>query len=279
VSYSGLIADGADVLFGHFETSRVGKARFYIDRLDLSAQPKLAAKVNVPGSLLHYDRAHSRALTSQLNRVEVAGVSPEACYARFSYSIFDYPSNWDGNTAITGKCTGFTQTLHLVQITGTEAKLEGSYPLAERERISSSSYSEGRVAAVISRGDSVWGYGRGIVDGACWGGCFWGSTVGEAVDLLTLGGFDSGVLASGRLSVRNDPNAWWGWWGAPPVYLSGARALVQGTTDAAIVDVSNVTAPALVRRVPLYGQAYNITGSGNIVLLPLYSIGVQRIDL
>ncbi|HEX5661781.1 MAG TPA: beta-propeller domain-containing protein, partial [Polyangiales bacterium] len=100
VSYSGLIADGADVLFSHYETSRVGKARFYIDRLDLSAQPKLAAKVNVPGSLLHYDRAHTRALTSQLNRIEVAGVSPEACYARFAYSIFDYPRNWDGSTAI-----------------------------------------------------------------------------------------------------------------------------------------------------------------------------------
>jgi hypothetical protein len=54
---------------------------------------------------------------------------------------------------------------------------------------------------------------------------------------------------------------------------------VQGSTDAAIVDLSTVTAPAVVRSVPLYSQAYNVTGSGNVVLLPLYMNGVQRIDL
>ncbi|HEY6880005.1 MAG TPA: hypothetical protein VI299_18400, partial [Polyangiales bacterium] len=92
-------------------------------------------------------------------------------------------------------------------------------------------------------------------------------------------GFDTGNLITGRLSVTSVSDPWWGWWGNAPTYVHGTRALITGTTDAAILDISNVAAPTLVRTVPLYAPAYHTTSDGNTVLLSLGMNGVQRIEL
>ncbi|MDB4977617.1 MAG: hypothetical protein JWN48_5958 [Myxococcaceae bacterium] len=314
--YSGLVVDGANVMLSHFETTQTGRARFYLDRVDLSkpATPALLAKVNVPGSLLHYDKAHQRMLTSELTRVVVENLTDSECFARFAFADFDYGNNGyasgSGSTpAATGSasspvvggssdagvapapepppyratCTGYTQKLQLVHFVDGGAALDDSYQLAERERLSASSLGDARVAAVVSKGHAGWyGYFRGgIAVDACigCGGSYSYGGVSDPVELLTLGGFETGHFTVGRLSVANQQNPWWGFWGAPPVYASGNRALVQGETDAVVVDLTDPAAPSLVRTVPLYAYAQDLQASGNLVLLALGMQGVQRIDL
>ena len=97
-----------------------------------------------------------------------------------------------------------------------------------------------------------------------------------------LGGLasDEGVFEVGRLKVEeSEAQGWWGFWGSPPVYASGMRALVRSSSDAAIIDTSVASDPKIVRRVPLYGSAGDLQAAGNLVLLSLGMNGVQRIDL
>src|SRR5690606_13138808 len=64
---TGLLVSGNQVVSSHFEVSPTNSSnvRFYLDRVDLSdaQEPKLLARVNIPGSLLAYDAELSRALT------------------------------------------------------------------------------------------------------------------------------------------------------------------------------------------------------------------------
>jgi hypothetical protein len=166
------------------------------------------------------------------------------------------------------------------------AALEDTYALGEKDRISSSSMGDGRVAAVISHGNQY--YGGIAVDGPAIGACFdcgigggyyGGPVATDPVELLTLGGFDVGHfnLARTRVATLKDP--WWGFWGAPPVYVAGVHALIQGQTDAVVMDLTDPKLPTILRTVPLYSTAQDLQASGNIVLLSLSQDGVQRIDL
>jgi hypothetical protein len=302
-------------MLSHFDETAGGRARFYLDRVDLSlpASPKVT-KVNVPGSLLHYDRAHARMLTSELVRTVVDDITDEACYARFSFA--DFAQKFDdagmGSVAVrpapqadaavgegdagvalpepapvpVGKCTGYAQKLHLVHFVDGGAARDDTYALGESERLTSSSLGDGRVAAIISHGHQGWGWYGGVGGGIAVADCFdycsrYGSGYGasQPVDLLTLGGFDVGHFTVGRLTVANLQDPWWGFWGAPPIYASGTRALVRGQTDAVVVELTDPSAPSIVRKVPLFGSPIDLQASGNLVLLSLGMNGVQRIDL
>ncbi|MDB4987409.1 MAG: hypothetical protein JWN04_2587, partial [Myxococcaceae bacterium] len=320
--YSGLVVDGANVMLSHYDVSGTGKAKFYLDRIDLSTPgaPKLASKINVPGSLLHYDKAHGRLLTSELVRTVVEDLTAEACYKRFAYADWETPdtttytvttpkpgaavpsdagsaaSNADGGVGMalpapvqppdpTGTCTGYTQQLQLVRFVDGGAVRDDTYKLGERERVSSSSLGDGRVAAIVSHGWTGW-YNYGIVDGACYDcgygygyGYGRGESVGEPVDVLTLGGFDTGHFTPGRLSVANQQDPWWGWWGAPPVYANGNHAMIRSQSDAVIVDLTDTTKPTILSKTPIYSYATDLNASGNLVIMSLGEQGVERIDL
>jgi hypothetical protein len=305
--YSGLVVDGTNVMLSHFDETNDGRARFFLDRIDLSQpkQPKLASKVNVPGSLLHYDRAHERMLTSELVRTVVDDVTSDVCYARFSFADFAQKTDDAGMGAYVtgtaradgpvddagvpvpqqlpvGKCTGYAQKLHLVHFVDGGAARDDTYALGEDERLSSSALGDGRVTAIVSHGYAGWFYGGvGIADCFdCGRGYYYGyGATTRPADLLTLGGFDTGRLRAGRLTVQNIENPWWGFWGAPTVYAFGNRALVRGQTDAVVVDTTDPAAPTLARKVPLFGSPTDLQASGNLVLLSLGMNGVQRIDL
>jgi hypothetical protein len=280
--YSGLVRDGNNVMLSHYDVGKNGRARFYLDRVDLSqpATPKLASKVNVPGSLLHYDQANNRLLTSELQRTVVEKSTAEACTKRFAYADFRYPDNYNwtnvDTASVVGTCTGYQQKLHLVRFVDGGAVRDDTYVLPEDQILSSSSMGDGRVAAVVGHSFSY-----GYLVGDCFD-CGYGygyGSVARPSELLTLGGFDTGRFVTGHLSVGTNNNPWWGFWGAPPVYMHGTRALVQSQTDSLIVDLTDVAAPSLLRKQPLYGYASDLSASGNMVLLSLGQLGVQRIDL
>jgi hypothetical protein len=275
--YGGLVENGRHVLISHYESSAPGRVRFYVTPINLTNpdRPLLSDKINVPGSLLHYDRASGRALTSELSRVVVEGVTPEHCYQRFA--DYTYDGTAVGNGAIpTGTCTGYRERLHLVRFVAGGAVQEDTVELGERERLTSSSLGEGRMVAVI--GDHRrYGWGGPAVD--CIGPCGYGYSASNPVTILTLGGFELGRFTSGRLEAKGLQEAWWGFWGVPNVYASGQRALVLGNTDAAIIDLSKPASPAILRTVPLYSSPMQMQTAGNTVLVALGRMGVQRIEL
>jgi hypothetical protein len=215
-------------------------------------------------------------VTSELVRTSVQATS-SACYERFAYAEFTYPNGTWSSDAV-GTCTGFTQRLQLVRLVTGGAVLEDTHQLGERDRISSSSLGAGRVVAVLSHGYAGW-YFAGPIFSDCWGCGFGYGASSDPSEVLVLGGLDSGSFEVGRLAVDDGGDPWWGFYGAPPVYAFGTKALVLSRQDAAVIDTSVAAEPKLLRAVPLYGYAQSLGASGNLALLALGMNGVQRIDL
>jgi uncharacterized secreted protein with C-terminal beta-propeller domain len=280
-SYAGLVPDGANVLFSHYERSPgASSARFYVDRIDLSdpKQPKLTDKISVPGALLHYDRQNSRAVTSELMRTSVQGLTADECFKRFSYA--SYGSSLINGTYFDGICTGFLQRLRLVGFVPGGAVLEDTYQLSERERLTSTSLGDARVVGIIGQNTGGW-IGGGIADcfNCGWGGGYYFGTTSEPAEAFVLGGLEVGKFEVGRLKIGDSVEPWWGFYGSPRVYANGKRALVNSQNDAVVLDTSVASAPKLLRSVPLYGYVQRFDTKGNLALLALGMNGVQRIDL
>lgn len=285
--YSGLIADGDRILTSRYPNqtpTSTGRVRFFVDAFDISdpSAPAALPAVNVPGVLVHYDAASKRGVTSKLSRVLSENLSYQKCYETYAYADFtsDNPNTWDPMSP--GRCTGYVQSLHLIELRADGAVLEDSLQLANDERVASSSAGEDRFFATISRGSSYYyGGGRGIAIADCAGPCggYYGGVTNEPVKLLVLGGFGSGAFEVGRLEVERNSNDWWGFWGAPPVYASGQKALLLSNGDAAIVDASNLANVHVVRTEVLIGSASSVEIKDGTALLALNSQGIQWIDL
>jgi hypothetical protein len=278
--YPGLLKDGDAVLFNHYERNPSnGRVRFYVTRVDLSdpKSPQLLAKLNVPGALIHYDRDHGRALTSELIRTTFDATSEE-CDGRFAYTEFT-PSSAVWTSSPGGVCTGFTQRLHLVRFVTNGVVLENTHELGARDLIATSSMSAGRVVAVLSQDRAGWRfYASSLSD--CWGRCgfdYFAST--NPTQLLVVGGLAEGRFEVGRLTVDDGADAWWGFYGSPPVYAFGTRALLLSQQDAAVIDTSVASEPRLLRAAPLFGYPQSVGASGNLALLALGTNGVQRVEL
>jgi hypothetical protein len=281
-SYGGLAVSGDQIMLGRLEeTSVTGRVRFFVQELDLSepTAPSLGDAINVPGSLMHYDAAHGRIVTSQLTRKPSETLTYEECDTRYGYFEFDYPNvAVSSNEAPQGTCTGYTQTLHLVRLAGDRATLDGSYTLDATKVVSSSALGDDRVFAVLN--DSYAGYWRyAAVDcfGPCGGG--YGAGVTSPAELLTLSGLASGELSHGLLTVDGLDQPWWGFWGGLPVYASGTRAILTSSGDLAIVDGSDAAAPKLVRTDALYGSVSNVAFAGDEAFVALGEGGAERISL
>lgn len=293
--YWGLVGDGSNVMLSHSDKISADQARFFLDRVDLTdpSAPRLLPGVNIPGQLMHYDPVHGRMLTSDLLREVSKNVTSDVCLQRFAYAEFleddsdfwirpspsdvavDPDAPWEPAPPV-GTCTGYRERLHLVRVTPEGAVREDTYVLGERERISSSSMGDARVAAVISLGYLSW-YRQGL--GRCSSCGRSAPEVREPVEVLTLGGFDTGRLVAGRLGVANQPEPWRGLWSTPSVYAFGTRVLMPSETDAAIIDVSDPAVPSAVRTVPLAGMPASLHASGGRVIMALGKQGVQYVDL
>ena len=298
--FSGLHADGDVVLTSHLEpTSQDGRrGKFYIDRFDVSdpASPKQLSKINVPGALMSFDSSSRRALTSEQVRVLVSGeISAEDCYKRFANAewttdsqngsvggptIARTPSSSGGAAVdnpppVLGKCTGYKQRLNLVHVLDDLAELDDRIELADDKQIFSFSKGDGVVFASVGRGGYY--YPRGLVD--CWGPCGGGSSL-QPTELLVLGGFAQGAFEEGYITVEDsEANNWYGFWGSPPVYAYGKRALLVGQGELVVIDATNATDPQLVKRLPAIGTAQYVEVHEENALLTFGQQGVQWVDL
>jgi hypothetical protein len=97
--------------------------------------------------------------------------------------------------------------------------------------------------------------------------------------VLVLGGIAGGSLEVGHLTVDDDSSDWWGFWGTPPVYASGKRALALSQSDAAIIDATSPADPKIVKRVTLITSPSYVDVKNDTALLTLGAQGVQWIPL
>lgn len=285
--YSGLIADGDRILTSRYPNltqTSTGRVRFFVDAFDISdpSAPAALPAVNVPGVLVHYDAASNRAVTSNLSRVVSENLPYEKCYETYAYADFTFDNTNTGDPMAPGRCTGYVQSLHLVELRGDGAVLEDSLQLANDERVANSSAGQDRFFATISRGSGYYYRGGpGIAIADCAGPCggYYGGVTTQPVKLLVLGGFGSGEFAIGRLEVERNSTDWWGFWGAPPVYAHGQKALLLSNGDAAIVDASNLADVHVVRTEALIGSPSSVEIKDGTALLALNYQGVQWIDM
>jgi hypothetical protein len=288
--YSGLIADGAQIVTSHYDYDPTSvtpptRIKYFADRIDVSnAQaPKLLAPVNIPGVVVHYDSASGRAVTSLLRRVVVSGVKYNDCYSRFSYADFMNTNVAKSNGPVedwVGTCTGFTQSLQLVALRADGAVLEDTLALAENQQVNAFSGGDGRLFATLSTASGNYFRGEPGSLADCFD-CGGGSAPEpDPVQLLVLSGFGSGEFTIGRLEYKSgDQDYWRGFWGASGVVADGTKALVLGNSEAAIVDASDGEAPVITRTLPLLGYTSSIDIQDGTALLAFGQQGLQLIDM
>lgn len=284
--YGGVLADGQGVLVTYYQKGLSdGRGSFFLRRVDLSnaRQPDLGAEVNLPGALLHYDAGQARVVTSDLVRTVAAGLSPDACTARFAY--YDVGNQNEGGLLSPGTCEGYVQVLRLARLEGESAVLEDSLTLDERERVSSSSLADGKIMATLTRDHASLGptFALDCFNPALFGSSF-DCTASEPftsmpADLLVLRDWGSGSLGVERVTSAASALPWAGFYASPSLAAFGTKAVAAGRADAAIFDTSLTGASKLVRIAVLFGDPIEIVGGAGSALLALGKNGSQRVDL
>jgi hypothetical protein len=286
--YSGLIANGDRILTSHYlrptQQLATNRTKFFVASFDVSdpSAPVKLPSVNVPGVLVHYDAASGRAITSDLRRSIVINVTPEECYKRFANAQFNYASMTIRPTQTTpGECVGFVQSLHLVELGTDSARLEDTLTLADNEQIGAWSAGEGRLFATVSRGGGGYYYPGVAVDcaGFCGRGGYYGGAAPAPVQLLVLGGFGGGAFEIGRIEVDSTATDWWGFWGSPPVYADGTKALLVSNGEAAIIEASDLADVRILRTLKVVGSPHSVEIEDGTALLAFGSQGVQWIEM
>jgi hypothetical protein len=263
--YQEAVVSGAVLLASRRETRAAGaRGAIFAQRVDLSdpSAPETRAALAVPGVVLHYDAQHQRALTLQTVSVQADDLSDAACDKRFV-------------TREPGACNGYTQHIHLVDLSGAEARIADSFALGEHEWVAAVSGSDEAVfVAVGRRGYFVPGSAEVTCDGAC--------KEREPVELLSLRGFGDGdELEVGRLSLAAAAEGGAGGaWGVVGLRAFGQRVLLlRDGCYAAVVDAADARAPKLVQVTPVRGPVKEVDIRGDSALLTFAHWGVQALDL
>ena len=265
--HTGLVAQGSQVLLSHWEpiVNQPGKARFYLDRVDLTfpAAPALLEPINVPGSLVSFDPTSSNLLTVDYDRIHLDNVSWERCYQLFGYNAEFEPNNpdfwetgesWDQQL---GRCTMMRRHLKLthVDLAAASASLIDQDTLADNINASRLLVADDRVFFT----SSSYSYDYTTSDSYVW----------------AIGGMRAGVLAVRATPVeQNQP---WSW--IYPVEAEGHRLIAEGQGTVVSVDASDMDDITFRTHgdVPWYVQSAVI--DGDRALLSLGSYGLQVVEL
>jgi hypothetical protein len=270
---SGLLTDGSIVARSHFEVSDEDAAdgRFYLDRIDVSdpRKPQLLPSVNVPGAVVAL--AGNRALTVDFRYVVRQDVTQEKCWQNHARVVsFDGPDNavWDETP---GTCTALAETLRLVELDGSQARLLGSERIDAKHLVSGVALGDGVAFVSLSTGDSYF-WGDGLVD--CYGCFYYGNST---MDLVTVGGLGGGDFEAGRVELAQGNEYYYG----GKLAAGGHRAIVSsgwhGTLS--VIDASDASAPEVAREVAVYGYVQDLRVIGNTAVASMGYDGVQTIDL
>lgn len=112
LGYTGLVADGSDVLLSHWEAAEdegTDKVRFYLDRVGSAPGLPHISSINVPGSLVSFDAASSNLLTVDYERIAL-NISQQACW-NTGYEMVDYKVMDEGSPDIWGDEIGVCEIM------------------------------------------------------------------------------------------------------------------------------------------------------------------------
>jgi hypothetical protein len=284
-TYTGLIADGDQLITSRADAPRSAvvapKLKFFADRFDVSTPtaPKLIESTNVPGVVIYVDRDSGRALTSQMGRTLIRGLTGSECYDRFAQADFNLDSpNQITTDASPGTCTGYTQSLHLVALHGDVAGLEDSIKLKDDQLVTSWSAGDGRLFAAIGTSFGF-RYGAGVIVD-CAGPCGGPAPARDPIELFVVSGFASGKLNLARLAYEStDDGSWPGYFAASSVVAHGDKALLFASGDVATIDAVDAKAPKITRTLPLAGYPQSVEFEADRALVALGEQGLQWIEL
>ncbi|RLB52824.1 MAG: hypothetical protein DRI90_21765, partial [Deltaproteobacteria bacterium] len=264
--HTGLIAQGHRVLLSHWEPlpGLSGKARFYLDRIDLSnpSGPIALAPINVPGSLVAFDQPSANLLTVDYQREILPDVLRTTCYETFSHGAQFWPHDeqwWetdDWNT-VRGQCWFMHRKLKLVhvdEINGTATLLD-DHPLPDDLSTSQWLVADDRV--FFTSNPQYY------------------DDDGDESLVWVIGG-----LRAGELLVHNEAldAAPWAWW--QPIEAEGQR-LVAWTWSGGIVtvDAGDLDDLAIETHDTVPWRISSAEIEGDRAYLSLESYGLRVVDL
>jgi hypothetical protein len=277
---TGLMKSGSIVARSHYEasTKTAGAVRFFLDRVDVSdpAQPEVLPSINIPGSLLAFDAASSRALTVDY-RSMVRTTTSQECYETansYFYAPNDPNFNWQTGTA---SCVQVLYSINLVSFANGIATRLGHQALDAGEAVGQLAVGDDRAFLTLTGNYSYGFYGPAIaVD--CAGPCggYYSSFQETELPVLTVGGLSGGQFAVGRVNVPSGD-----YWGYAPIVAQGARAALSSgwRGSLSVIDASDASAPSVVRNVEVGGYVNQLTLIGNTAVAAMGYDGVQTISL
>ncbi|CAN98617.1 hypothetical protein sce8447 [Sorangium cellulosum So ce56] len=253
--HTGLQLDGTTVLVSRWTPlpDDPSRARFYLDRIDVAdpSSPVVRAPVNVPGSLLAFDGASSRLLTTDYETVETPVVGREACARAFASNAAFTPAA-AGDDAGPGVCRGTRRTLKLLDLGDTSAQLLDESPMDDTAAVMKALAGENR--AFLSVEDA--GH-----DGRS--------------SILVAGGLQEGSLNTATQEVAGfDPSY------GPLLLADGARLLVVDNywPTLSVLDATDLTALSFETKSELPGYVYHVTLSGERALCS-WGYGLEAVDV
>jgi len=129
-----LASYGSSIITSHAEPvpNQPGKIRFFLDRIDASnpASPKLLPKVNIPGSLLHFDGSTGSLVTVDYKKSSFAAQTWEQCYGQGAPYYGGYNKWFDYENK---ECVSVEKSLRLSSVQGDTATLLDSLLVDTKE--------------------------------------------------------------------------------------------------------------------------------------------------
>ncbi|WP_437282776.1 beta-propeller domain-containing protein [Sorangium sp. So ce375] len=259
-----LLLDGTTVLTSHWTPlpGDPSKARFYFDRVDVSdpSSPVVSAPINVPGSLLLFDRPSSRLLTTDYERIERPASTSGECSRSLGNGAKFVPAPRGDSSGGGGTCLGFRRTLKLVDIDGASATLRDASPIDDAASGFYALVGDDRAFMPITR-ERAESSGNGDRDGT------------ERA-LLVAGGLRDGAI---RRAERNmdefeidDARA-----------VDGARLVLVDDAPASlsVLDATDLDNMTLGTPIAVSGDVREITLHGGVAICSLGMSGVEVVDL
>jgi len=274
---TGLLRSGTIVATSSFEVTGSGNGRFFLDRVDLGdpAEPTVLPRVNIPGSLLAYDAAHSRAVTLDYRTLFVDDLTAEQCYQRYNYRAVFLPPNAASYDWMTtkGRCRTILHTLRLVEIRDDGAVVLASHELGENEWVGATALGDDRLFVTLGASGGIVRGGYAVGPGFYPG--YYGFSNGP-VPILVLGGLRDGDLTVGRVELEGGDS-----WGYTPLVASGTHAAVATgfRGKLTVIDASRANAPRVAREVELGGYVQDLDVVGNTAIASLGQDGAAAIPL
>ncbi len=294
---TGLLTSKNVVATSHFETSptNANAVRFFLDRVDVSdpGDPEMLPQVNIPGSLLAYDHATSRALTVDYQYVTINDISPMQCYEEEFGTFVTPDASLVDYEAGRGPCSALRFKLDLVEIDGDEASLVDSFDLPKGTQITSAALGDDRVFIGTGAGYYYGGIGMPAAPAptpAAIGVSMVGGVSGFApigyysypvytadAQLLVASGMESGKLEVASVELQTTDS----FYGFGNLVAKGTTAVVstgwQGQLS--VIDASDASEPAVRQSVAVAGYVQDLDVVGDVAIAALGNNGVQTIRL